>query len=1289
MRKQGAFYLIVGGLLGLALLITARPGLNPTPLGAQTLKVSETFRVSHLQEGTWTTYANGDAVQDMAIRGDTLWVATYLGGLVRWDTTDQTYVQYLYPQTNLPSNDVRAIDVDALGRVWVGTDRGLAVLLADGGTIVTHRMDRTDLPADDVTDLAIAPDGRVWIATDGGGLAVLDDKGTTQDLSDDEWTVYGLDDGLPSYRITALDFDEVGNLWIGTRPYPNPDPDGPPTIGGGLCVFDDPSFSCYSVGSNNVVTLCAGSGDEEMWVATSGGGVTLFQERQIIQTFNSSNSGLAANYVTACAQDAGGKMWFAASDAGEVGHGVSVFYNGVWATLTTMNSGLASDSVGAIATDSQRRVWFGHKDVRGGARGVSVLAASGETWTTYDMTTSRIPSERITSITQDTVGRLWCGSNGEGALVYLRDYDRWRGYDRNNTGSGLPSNIVRDIAVDQLGRLWFATGEGGSAHSGSWTAYTRETTEDGLRSDDLYTVAVDGTGKVWFGHAEGIDVLDHHGTPHDPSDDTWYYFDDELPGLNVRDIVRAPSDRMWVATNSGVGVYDGMEWKTYTAADSLISDDVQVVFPDGRDGQIWVGTAGGASVLDEDSGTWTSYTAADKLVDSDVQAIGVDAWRRVWFATSAGVSIKDGEAWITYTSTNSGLAADDITSLFAEAWWSVWLGTRNDGVSAFDSSLWDAFATADQGLASNRITDIVFGADGETWVATADRGLGVLRGTTWVIEAVDMFACGHPSLALDEDGQPHISYYDHTNRDLRYARRALQGTITPTPTSTLTATPTLTVAPTATATETATATPSPSPTPVMHRIWLPLIFSAASAAGPVIPNDPLFFPWQWNLNNTGQLGGTPDADIDAPEAWDITTGSREIIIAVLDSGVDLEHPDLVEKLWTNPGEIPDNGRDDDGNGYVDDIHGWDFVNWDNEPQDDDRGNGTAIAGIAAAATNNGQGIAGVSWGGKIMPLKALESGTGFVSDVILAINYAAENGARVINMSFVTLREDEAFRRAIEDAHEHGALLVAMAGDCGQGCFIGDDYYENPDFYPAAFDHVIAVGTTNQNDEREPNSEWGPYLDVMAPGELVPAPWYNLSYDNPHIYALFAPNLGSSAVAAPHVSGLAALIWSVNPDLSPDEVEDIIKASADKVGSDPYDESGRNDLYGYGRINAETALRMTPHKLWLEPEELIFLADDERALACRPVSNRGTNASTWEAMTTAEWLSVDGPLPTSLSPGLGLTPSWIDVCVVPDGLADYGSYSTVITATSTLTSTVNNPRPEIRRIWQSGESIVG
>ncbi|MCI0356890.1 MAG: S8 family serine peptidase, partial [Planctomycetaceae bacterium] len=155
----------------------------------------------------------------------------------------------------------------------------------------------------------------------------------------------------------------------------------------------------------------------------------------------------------------------------------------------------------------------------------------------------------------------------------------------------------------------------------------------------------------------------------------------------------------------------------------------------------------------------------------------------------------------------------------------------------------------------------------------------------------------------------------------------------------------------------------------------------------VIPSDSQFLT-QWSLNNTGQTGGTPDADIDAAEAWDLTTGNDAVIVAVIDTGVDYTHPDLAANIWINSDELPGNGVDDDGNGYVDDIHGYNFVANNGDPRDD-HFHGTHVAGTIGAVGNNGLGVAGVTWNVQIMALKFLDSfGGGFISDAISALDYA-------------------------------------------------------------------------------------------------------------------------------------------------------------------------------------------------------------------------------------------------------------------------------------------------------------
>jgi len=250
------------------------------------------------------------------------------------------------------------------------------------------------------------------------------------------------------------------------------------------------------------------------------------------------------------------------------------------------------------------------------------------------------------------------------------------------------------------------------------------------------------------------------------------------------------------------------------------------------------------------------------------------------------------------------------------------------------------------------------------------------------------------------------------------------------------------------------------------------------------PND-TDFPELWGLHNTGQTvngsTGTADADIDAPEAWDICTGSSDVIIAVIDSGVAYDHPELAPNIWTNTGEVADNGVDDDGNGYVDDTQGWDFVGDDNDPMDYG-GHGTHVAGTIAGVSNNTRGITGMMWDAQIMPLRFLDMfGNGSTSDAILAIDYAIDNGAKVLNNSWGGGNYSQFLKEAIERAETAGALFIASAGN------EGDDNDSTP-HYPSNYDvdNIITVAATDQNDNLASFSNYGATsVDVAAPGTNI------------------------------------------------------------------------------------------------------------------------------------------------------------------------------------------------------------
>ena len=340
----------------------------------------------------------------------------------------------------------------------------------------------------------------------------------------------------------------------------------------------------------------------------------------------------------------------------------------------------------------------------------------------------------------------------------------------------------------------------------------------------------------------------------------------------------------------------------------------------------------------------------------------------------------------------------------------------------------------------------------------------------------------------------------------------------------------------------------------------------------VIPNDTLFTDL-WGLDNTGQTGGTVDADVDAPEAWDIAVASPDVAVGVLDSGVDYDHEDLECNIWVNPGEDLDNdgvvmdpddlnGFDDDGNGFVDDLIGWDFAGPDNDP-DPANFHGTHVAGIIGACGDNATGVIGVAGGlgpgtgAKMIPLLVgNDRPLGSILDD--AILYAADNGARVIAMS-LSVDESTAINDALEYAYDTmGVFIVSSSGN--EDAVVG---------YPATNTHVMAVGATDDDDIRAQSppltwgSNFGPELEVVAPGVTIMSTTLADTYGN----------AGGTSMASPHVSGTAALMFSVNPLATNQEVRDCIIATAeDEVGDPAEDTAGRDDFYGFGRINTADAL---------------------------------------------------------------------------------------------------------------------
>ena len=314
-----------------------------------------------------------------------------------------------------------------------------------------------------------------------------------------------------------------------------------------------------------------------------------------------------------------------------------------------------------------------------------------------------------------------------------------------------------------------------------------------------------------------------------------------------------------------------------------------------------------------------------------------------------------------------------------------------------------------------------------------------------------------------------------------------------------------------------------------------------------IPDDTRFDDL-WGMHNTGQTGGTADADIDAPEAWDIGTGSSEIIVAVIDTGVDYTHIDLAANMWVNEAEYNGTpGQDDDGNGYVDDIYGYDFRNNDGDPMDDHY-HGTHCAGTVGAVGNNGEGVAGVCWNVRIMAVKFLSSGgSGTTADAISSVEYSTLMGANLSSNSWGGGGYSQGLKDAINAAGAAGMLFVAAAGNDNENT----DVYPH---YPSSYDceSLISVMSTDKYDNKSGFSNWGPTsVDLGAPGSDI----LSCKLGGGYKYA------SGTSMATPHVVGACALLWSMNQMLSNSEVKDILLQTVDETLPGLCVSQGRLNVY--------------------------------------------------------------------------------------------------------------------------------
>ncbi|MHC4906560.1 MAG: S8 family serine peptidase, partial [Planctomycetota bacterium] len=372
-----------------------------------------------------------------------------------------------------------------------------------------------------------------------------------------------------------------------------------------------------------------------------------------------------------------------------------------------------------------------------------------------------------------------------------------------------------------------------------------------------------------------------------------------------------------------------------------------------------------------------------------------------------------------------------------------------------------------------------------------------------------------------------------------------------------------------------------------------------------IPNDP-DFPLQWHLNNIGQdypdsgsynpPPGLADADIDAPEAWDVSTGSdltpeawdvstgSDLIVAVIDTGVDYDHPDLIHNMWVNSAELNgDPDVDDDDNGYVDDIYGVNIIDGSGDPKDD-HGHGTHCAGIIAAEGNNAADISGVCWSARIMALKFLNrNGNGSSLDSVQAIVYAVDHGARVISNSYGGLGASQAVQEAIDYAVANGVVFVASAGNDGT----------DAEQYPAAYDGVLSVAATDSLDRRAVFSSFGSWVDLAAPGVDI----LSLRAEGTAMRTVYNDTLtiaSGTSMACPVAAGACGLLMGLNPTLTSDQIQPLLFSTLDLMDGLGTANNGRlnvrsalSALFGQARFGQAQYACSSQVDLWLSDLDLL------------------------------------------------------------------------------------------------------
>jgi subtilisin family serine protease len=445
------------------------------------------------------------------------------------------------------------------------------------------------------------------------------------------------------------------------------------------------------------------------------------------------------------------------------------------------------------------------------------------------------------------------------------------------------------------------------------------------------------------------------------------------------------------------------------------------------------------------------------------------------------------------------------------------------------------------------------------------------------------------------------------------------------------------------------------------------------------PNDDLF--------GGGQINSL--LVMKALDAWETTYGGDDVTIAVISDGLDLQHPDLDGRVWHNPRERA-NGVDDDGNGYIDDLNGWDFGERDGDvtpvgPR------GTLLAGIVGAETNNKIGVAAIDWNAHVMPLKVYKpytapDGTPYIGaypeDFTRSVCYAANNGARVILFSLFNFKgvqsadsDLERLRLAINYAYDRGVMTVAPAGDCGLGrewCPAANELGVNMPTYPAVYNNVIGVQGFQPGYGLRETASHGSWVDISAPGEG----YYTTQIHDDEkgdYYRIKSTTYVISDFAAAEVAGVVALMMTANPDYSLDRIQQTLCEGASRTVGGPYDGQGsgpyygaRNERYGCGLLDAERAVESMPWKVRVTPADVVDLTDGSLPGPSQDFSNPYLNAIAWELRPDVPWIRTQPVNQRPGNPSVGTIVT--DIAGLPSGMLQAGRVHTEILHACTVGS---------------------